>query len=727
MSNTLEAFGHFHIARRANGEPVEFQRSPKEVVFLAFDSKIKRLVELHLLKSGEAMDATEKRSALDRAKLATQVRGPSFMRIFEAGEDENVTYFAGNLNDGEFAEDYVQRRGAVPAVTVFCLVQQLLEDLVELQSYSRLVSRMSLANPLVTTLEDTFLQLRVVDYGLSDKEQVDGEQGMRRLVAECCGLLFLLLTGQPYEGQNPDRFPAMTCLPTNLRTHLRASLADPGNASLSLEKLRDDVKEAYATLVSSIQVRTSRKHLVVTDSLQPLSKLQDLLMENVPVTELLKGRFTVHSGDEVRRYPFTIPALNAKTEQPVTVHLLPPSRIVDKSQYEAVPLQMWRFNAERHPNVLRSLSLWENPDWTFLTEEREPGFALSRLMAERLTLNPPEVLVLLRQVRAGLDQLIECGVASADLHPSNLLLRVGKGGTMQAREFERLMQKRIDAWPPFLLKLRAHATMRSLYEPLIVEGGEDDAGASDCRNRTFITLAIYLLTGERQSGGVPKFGEMVSEPLAAYLGEAVAACRKQGRAPSPGEFLEGFEKHMAVPDSVGRGIAAIMGAERVAKDDMESVGSVSDFDNEFSDTSDGPDHLLPAGPKLLGTASTRERKELPRGSIGALIWVAVALMIGVFAYWLLSAVKGESPEPMASTQGSTSTESVHSQESAGTGAHIPSTEPDANGHPVQTKILVSPSELKGGTPAPPVVEIKKAIIPTPKEALELKNSYPRKL
>jgi hypothetical protein len=260
MSTSIETFGHFHIARRANGEPVEFQRSPQEVVFLAFDTKIKRLVELHLLKLGEVMNAAEKRSALDRAALATEVRGPSFMRIFESGEDDGVIYFAGNLNDGEFAETYVERRGAVPSVTAFCLVQQLLDDLVALQPYNRLVTRMSLSNPLVTTLEDAFLQLRVVDFGFSDKEAEMGDTGMRRLVAECCGLLFLLLTGQTYEGQNPDRFPALTCLPTNLRTHLRAALADPENASLSLEKLRDDVKEAYATLVSSIQIRNSRKH-----------------------------------------------------------------------------------------------------------------------------------------------------------------------------------------------------------------------------------------------------------------------------------------------------------------------------------------------------------------------------------------------------------------------------------------------------------------------------------
>src|SRR5690606_14021691 len=128
---------------------------------------------------------------------------------------------------------------------------------------------------------------------------------------------------------------------------------------------------------SSIQARNSRKQLVVTPALQPRSQFQDLLLENVPVEVILGSRFRMEDADHVRCYPFSIPSTNLKTEQPVTVHLLPPSRVIDKAQYEAVPLQTWRFDSQRHPNILRSLSVWESPDWTLLTEEREPGFTVS--------------------------------------------------------------------------------------------------------------------------------------------------------------------------------------------------------------------------------------------------------------------------------------------------------------------------------------------------------------
>ena len=54
MFDSIEKFGNLHIARRASGEPVELVRSPDEVTFLAFDQKIQRLVELHVLRGGGA-------------------------------------------------------------------------------------------------------------------------------------------------------------------------------------------------------------------------------------------------------------------------------------------------------------------------------------------------------------------------------------------------------------------------------------------------------------------------------------------------------------------------------------------------------------------------------------------------------------------------------------------------------------------------------------------------
>ena len=701
MMEEFQQFGSLSVAHRTGGAPVELVRSKDEVVFLAFDNRIHRLVELHVLRGGNTLDVAMKRSAFDRARQASEIRGHAFMRILEVGEDQGLVYYTSNLNDGEFIEDYTRRRGAVAPATALALVYQLLDDLLQLQGFQRLVSRMHLDRVLVTTLEDTFLQLRVFDYGLSQMDAGTEVQSGARLVVEACRLIFLLLTGQPYSGENPDRFPALTQLPMGLRTAVRAALSDPDNAPASIEKLRDDVREAFSALSSNIKARNFRKHLVVNSSLLPQSQLQELLLENVPVETILGTRFRVEDADHARRYPFSIPALNTKLAQPVTVHLLPPSRIVDKTRYEAVPLQMWRFNPERHPNILRSLSLWESPDWTFLTEEREPGFALSRLMAERITLNPAEVTVLMRQIRAGLDQAVECGVQRVDLHPSNILLRVGKNGPLLARELERLMQKRLDAWPSFVVKLRPHMTMRSLYEPLLVdmdltEGQmlEEHLQNRDFRHRSFVALAGYLLTGERQSGGAPQFPESIPEAAATYVRESLELIRRAGKSPSPGDFIDKFESLLSAPTV---DLATRLRGSSVALEEMESVGSVSDFDNDWSANDAGTESFEeePISPIKRGIKThdfnplMQPKRNTPWGALAA----AAVVVLGIGA-WIFM---GGKSKPDAAVQPVTA-----SAEAEGPG--ISKTDaPQAVVAVVPNKPVSAQAEAVKPTPAPAIV------------------------
>lgn len=648
-------FDHLTLSRRANGETVRLVRSPDEQVLLAFDTQIKRLVELHLLNSGQPMESQARKTAIERATAAADICGPSFMRILEVGEDEELVYYTSNLNEGEFALDYVTRRGALPPATAFAMLLQLLDDVLLLGERQRLVPHLMLDRAMVATVEDTFLQLRLFDYGLGNPE-TPGSDG--RHAGQVCQLIFLLLTGQAYAGDNPDRYPALTALPMSLRTSLRAALADPGNAPVSIEKLRDDVREAYSSLVSSIHARNARKQLVVTAALQPRSQLQDLLLEGVPVERVLGSRFTVEDEESVRRYPFSIPCLNSKNDQPITVHLLPPSRIVEKTLYDAVPLQSWRFNPDKHPNILRSLSLWESPEWSFLTEEREPGFSLSRLLTERLALNPAEVLVVLRQVQAGIEQALDCGVQRLDLHPSNLFLRVGKNGPTLAREHERLMQKRLDAWPPFHVKLRAHVTMRHLYEPPLAEPPEagrfENEHLADKEDRAcaFVALAAFLLTGQRQVGGTPVFSEAVPETLSAFMREVLEGTRAGGLTPSPADFVARFEAAMsatALPD-----LASRLRGSLVPVEEMESAGSVSDFDDDQPFAAD-VEVAMPVSP-ISRRLHAHEFEKLPsRGMQKGPVLAAAAVVLGAFLGWLLmpatsldsGGVAKSSPVPLA--------------------------------------------------------------------------------
>ncbi|MDZ4287180.1 MAG: hypothetical protein U0984_04440 [Prosthecobacter sp.] len=703
---------------------MELVRSPEEVVFLGFDCRIKRLVELHVLRSGTTLNSVAKRAAFDRAQQASQIRGAAFMRILDVGEDQGLVYYTTNLNDGEFVTDYMARRGALPPATVFSLVFQLLDELIHLKEHRCLVAHMRLDRVVVSTLEDTFLQLRIYDYGLSSNDSAE-EYGGRRMVVQACELIFLMLTGKSSNGDNPDRYPALTALPMDLRTTIRTALTDPANAPTSIEKVREDVREAFGATVSSIQARNSRKHLVVTPAVQPRSQLQDLLLENVPVETILGNRFRAEDADHVRRYPFSIPCINVKNEQAVTVHLLPPSRIVDKAQYEAVPLQMWRFNAEKHPNILRSLSLWESPDWTFLTEEREPGFTLSRLMAERFCLNPAEVLVVLRQVRAGMDQALECGVQRVDLHPSNILLRVGKAGPLLNREYERLMQKRLDAWPNFLVKLRAHLTMRNLYEPLLVDKPEEGEHAEphladrDYRHRAYVALAAYLLTGQRQTTSEARFPESVSETLVGFVRETLDLARQVGAAPSPNEFLEQFEARMngpAAPD-----LATRLRGTTVAIEAMESAGSVSDFDNEWTcsgtESADDDDQRGPVA-RALSTSHFKHRR---KDGAGWPVWAAAATVIfGMFGWWQVSGSSTPDLTVAAATSAAKSKAKPVASKSSAAKDKAPETKPIVASHPSVPAPLLPPTMVRKSDQL--IAEAAEASLQTPPVFADLQPS-----
>lgn len=435
-------------------------------------------------------------------------------------------------------------------------------------------------------------------------------------------------------------------------------------------------------------------------------------MHEVRLDHLLKGRLVPEGGEGQQRYPFTFFATDAKSDSPVTVHVLPPRRIVSSEHYDAVPLQMWRFSAEKHPNILRSLSVWESPDLTFLTEERVPGFPLSRLIAERVHLNPPEVLIIMRQVSKGIEQALECGVEKLDLHPCNIVLRIS--GVPNSRELDKLLQKRLDAWPKFLVMLRPHMTMRSLYEPLLVDAGraagqDDFFEAKDFRNRSYVALAAYLLSGERQGSGEVRLPDSVSNDLALFVSQCLERCRQPGKAPTPQEFLEGVEQRASVPelDTTGDGgfsLPVRRGAHResIAVGEMESAGAVSDFDEDNPFEEPPPSRGKPtirASRPLLAQPSVELGNVKPgvKGRLGLFLWAAVFVLLIFIVYALFST--GDQQQPSAMTP-------------------PPAPPPQT---PAQSVSPINPNTGKPMTPE----EVRRALFPSEREREELRKLMPQ--
>lgn len=659
----------------------------------------------------ETIDEGLQLRTLELLQIAALMRGQSFMTILEVGVDDGLPYFVTDLNEGEFVQDYVRRRGALPTVTSLALVHQLLQDLGNAKEQGQLLSSVRVDNVLVTTQEEEFLQLRLYDYGLSQPRSEAFGQHSSRFVDEACRLLFMLMTGQTYPGGNPDDFSIIAELPASLRFVIKSVLTSPSAHAISKKSLRDEIREAMCSYVTLVQARNPKLLLVADPSTLPVSHLQTLLLGEIPLKTLFGASFRIQNPELSGCHPFTISAVNTSAEQPVTLHLLPPERIAPQSDLMAFPPQVWRQDPARQPNILHMMSLWKGPDWAFLSEAREPGMSLSALMAKRGSLNPGEVITLLRQIHAGLEQAAETGVQRVDLDPANIQLCVGYDGPVLPRDLERLHQKRLDAWPKFVVKLRLHKTMRSLCKPRLVvlspweyNPDEETTGiaARDERHRTFIGLAAYLLTGEGQLREITEFPSSMPEMAAGYIHECLQCVLSGSNVPYPSDFTERFSHLLTAASAEMDSIE-----DPLASQEVTSAGFVSDFEEDQHQVDDPVDH----GRKTLLLAPvSADLKSLdfhrPSPSQFKFPWLALAatvMLLGALTWMIFGDLPDASAGVLAAEPNPLSQIAVRLQEEVAEPPTKPATIPpfEAPPQPVLNKTPVVAVEMPPLPPSPP--------------------------
>ncbi|WP_395731973.1 hypothetical protein [Prosthecobacter sp.] len=658
---------------------------------------------------------------LELLQSAAVMRGPSFMTILESGIDDGLPYFVTDLNEGEFVQDYVLRRGALPTVTSLALVHQLLQDLGKAEEQGLLLSTLRMDQVLVTTQEEEYLQLRLYDYGLSQPRSEAFGQHSSRFVVEACRLLCLLMTGQTCLDGNPDDFSVIAELPASLRFVIKSVLTSPSAHSISRKSLRDEIREAMCSYVTLVQARNPKLLLVADPSTLPVSHLQTLLLGEIPLTTLIGTSFRIQNPESSGCYPFTISAVTASAEQPVTLHLLPPERIARQSDFMALPPQVWRQDPARQTNLLHLLGLWKGPDWAFLSEAREPGMSLSALMAKRGTLNPGEVITLLRQVHAGLEQAAETGVQRVDLDPANIQLCVGHDGPVLPRDLERLHQKRLDAWPKFVVKLRLHKTMRSLCKPRLIDlspwaydPDKKTAGiaARDEQHRTFVGLAVYLLTGEGQMQEIAGFPSSLPEMAAAYLHECLQKVLSGGTVPHPFDFTEKLSHLLTVASAEMDSIK-----DSFASQEITSAGFVSDFEEDQESANAPMDQArknLLLAPVSGGLKSLDfHRPSPPQFKFPWLALAATVMLVGTLTWMIFGNLPEAGSGVITAAPVSLPQIAAPSQEEVAEITPKPPAPPplQALSQPIVAKLPVLADERSSLPPAPPAAQL--ADVPMP--------------
>jgi serine/threonine-protein kinase len=107
----------------------ELGRGAMGIVYLGKDPKINRQVAVKTLRFEEELDEDQTKSIKDRffreAESAGNLTHPNIIRIFDAGEDQDVAYIAMELLDGEDLKKYTEKATLLPEERAVEIIMQV--------------------------------------------------------------------------------------------------------------------------------------------------------------------------------------------------------------------------------------------------------------------------------------------------------------------------------------------------------------------------------------------------------------------------------------------------------------------------------------------------------------------------------------------------------------------------------------------------------------------------
>lgn len=195
----------------------ELGRGAMGIVYLGKDPKINRQVAIKTLRFEEQMDEEQTKSVKERffreAESAGNLTHPNIIRIFDAGEDQDVAYIAMELLEGQDLKAHSEKGNLLPIRKVVELVTQVAEGLD--YAHKQGVVHRDIKPGNIMLLKDG--SLRITDFGIAriqatsktatgavlgtpaymSPEQVNGKKADGRADIFSLGvMLYELLTGQ---------------------------------------------------------------------------------------------------------------------------------------------------------------------------------------------------------------------------------------------------------------------------------------------------------------------------------------------------------------------------------------------------------------------------------------------------------------------------------------------------------------------------------------------------
>lgn len=158
--------GRFEIIR-------ELGRGAQSVVYLARDPHLQRQVAIKTLHFSRS-DTLQNQQLLEEARLVSQLRHPSIVPIFEAGEERGDLYLVFQYVPGKNLAEYLQASGALSPSKAIAIMQPILEAIAHAHAAGIIHRDLKPSNILI----DDEGRLRVMDFGIATRrESTPGDVG----------------------------------------------------------------------------------------------------------------------------------------------------------------------------------------------------------------------------------------------------------------------------------------------------------------------------------------------------------------------------------------------------------------------------------------------------------------------------------------------------------------------------------------------------------------------
>jgi len=145
------------------------------VVYLAYDPSLQREVAIKTLHLAEQDNRQDKVQALiQESRTVSQLRHPSIVPIFEAGEHDGDPYLVFEYVAGQTLAELLQEKGALSAGVAIDIINPVLEAVAHAHQHGIIHRDLKPSNILIN--EDGLP--RVMDFGIAERVDSPGEQGV---------------------------------------------------------------------------------------------------------------------------------------------------------------------------------------------------------------------------------------------------------------------------------------------------------------------------------------------------------------------------------------------------------------------------------------------------------------------------------------------------------------------------------------------------------------------